>query len=127
MQGTHSAVIAALGLLALLGVHSGASAQETGETGGAGDKIVLLCDEGGKQATWEERWEIAGDRLTFLRDDRQAGSTMVEHLPDYYRATLDQAEIWINRYTLQAFIAESEGNNLMLTRTLQCRVLDRKI
>jgi hypothetical protein len=108
---------------------TGASAQEAPKESPAAinNKVVLLCDEGDRKGTWDDRWEIGGGRLTFMREDKEAGSAAVQTWPDYYRSELDNAEVWINRYTLRAFVAERVDGKLSVTRMLDCHLLDRKI
>lgn len=91
------------------------------------NKIVLFCDEGDREGDWDNRWEIGGGRLTFMREDKEAGSAAVQTWPDYYRSELDNAEVWINRYTLRAFVAERVEGKLSVTRMLDCHLADRKI
>jgi len=111
----------------LVGSAAPALAQQAAEEEAAPEKTVLLCDEGERAGIWEERWEIQGDQITFMRGDKEAGSTRFERLPDYLRATLEGAEIWLNRYTLRAYIAEKNEQGLMLSRTLDCRILDLQL
>jgi hypothetical protein len=106
-----------------------AQAQETPKESPAAinTKIVLFCDEGERKGDWDNRWEIGGGRLTFMREDKEAGSAAVQTWPDYYRSELDNAEVWINRYTLRAFVAERVEGKLSVTRMLDCHLADRKI
>lgn len=110
----------------LVGSAAPALAQQAAEEETAG-KTVLLCDEGERAGIWEDRWEIQGERITFMRGDKEAGSAIFERLPDYLRANLEGAEIWLNRYTLRAYIAEKNEQGLMLSRTLDCRILDLRL
>jgi hypothetical protein len=110
----------------LVGSAAPALAQQAAEEETAA-KTVLLCDEGERAGIWEDRWEIQGERITFMRGDKEAGSAIFERLPDYLRANLEGAEIWLNRYTLRAYIAEKNEQGLMLSRTLDCRILDLKL
>jgi hypothetical protein len=106
-----------------------AQAQETPQESPSAinNKIVLFCDEGERKGDWDNRWEIGGGRLTFMREDKEAGSAAVQTWPDYYRSELDNAEVWINRYTLRAFVAEQVEGKLSVTRMLDCHLADRKI
>lgn len=103
------------------------AAAQTPPESDTSERTVLLCDEPQREAVWEDRWVIDGDSITFMRGDKEAGKTRFESLPNYLRATLEGAEIWINRYTLTAYIAEKNDQGLMLTRTLDCRILDRQL
>ncbi len=103
------------------------AAAQTPPDADAGGRTVLLCDEPQREAVWEDRWVIEGESITFMRGDKEAGKTSFESLPNYLRATLEGAEIWINRYTLTAYIAEKNDQGLMLTRTLDCRILERQL
>jgi hypothetical protein len=111
----------------LVGSAAPALAQQATEEEEATERTVLLCDEGERAGIWEDRWEIQGDRITFMRGDKRAGSAIFERLPDYLRANLEGAEIWLNRYTLRAYIAEKNEQGLMLSRTLDCRILDLQL
>ena len=119
--------LAASALLATAALWSAPAAAQTPPDADRAGRTVLLCDEPQREAVWEDRWVIEGDSITFMRGDKEAGKTAFESLPNYLRATLEGAEIWINRYTLTAYIAEKNDQGLMLTRTLDCRILDRQL